>query len=120
VDQVGERGDPILGAHRDQIRRAALELARVLDQHHAVARAGDLGQEGVGEGGLASAGAAGDKDVLPGGNGLAQQDRLAGRYGAGGDVIVEGEDRDRGLPDREGWRRDDGRQQPLEPFPRLG
>jgi hypothetical protein len=44
--------------------RAALQLARVLDQNHAVAGAGDLGQERVGEGGLAGACAAGGEDVL--------------------------------------------------------
>jgi hypothetical protein len=35
-------------------------------------------------------------------------------------IVVEGEDGDRGLADREGGRRDDRRQQPLEPLSRLG
>jgi hypothetical protein len=119
-DKVRQRGDAILGAHRDEVRRTALQFAGVLDQHHAVARAGDLGQERVGERRLARAGAASDEDVLARGDGPTQQRRLTGGHGASVDIIVEGEDGDCGLADGEGRRRDDGRQQPLEPLSRLG
>jgi hypothetical protein len=53
ADEFGERGDAVLGAQRDQVRRAALEFARVLDQHDPTALARDLGEQGVGERGLA-------------------------------------------------------------------
>ena len=36
------------------------------------------------------------------------------------DIVVEREDRDGGLADREGRSRDDGRQQSLEPLSRFG
>ena len=45
---------------------------------------------------------------------------LVGRHDAGRDIVVEREDRDGGLADREGRRRDDGRQQALEPLARFG
>ena len=36
--EVGQRGDAVLGAQRHEVRRRALQLARILDQHHAVGR----------------------------------------------------------------------------------
>ena len=41
-----------------------MQLARILDQHHAVAGLGDLGEQRVDQRGLAGRGAAGDEDVL--------------------------------------------------------
>ena len=42
------------------------------------------------------------------------------RHDAGGDIVVEGEDGDRGFADGEGRRRDDGRQQTLKALAGLG
>ena len=69
----------VLGAQRHEVRRGALQLARVLDQHHAIGGLGDLGEQRVGERGLAGRGAAGDEDVLALGDGLAQHLGLVGR-----------------------------------------
>ena len=44
ADEIGERGRAVLGAQRHQVRRGALQLAGILDQHDAVAGLGDLGQ----------------------------------------------------------------------------
>ena len=38
----------------------------------------------------------------------------------GGDIVLECEDGDSGLTDRESGSRNDRWQQPLEPFPRFG
>ena len=62
--EIGQRGDAVLGAQRHEVRRGALQLARILDQHDAVAGLGDLGEQRVGQRGLAGRGAAGDEDVL--------------------------------------------------------
>ena len=74
----------------------------------------------VGEGGLAGRGAAGDEDVAALGHRAPQHRRLRRRHDAGGDVVVEREDGDRGLADREGRGRHDRRQKSLEPLARLG
>ena len=77
--EIGERGDAVLGAQRHQVRRRALQLARVLDQHDAVAGLGDLGEQRVDERRLAGRRAAGDQDVPALGNGSAQRRRPAAR-----------------------------------------
>jgi hypothetical protein len=61
--EIGEGGDAILGAQRDEIGRRALQFAGVLDQHHTIGGLGDLGEQGIRQGRLAGAGAAGDQDV---------------------------------------------------------
>ena len=96
-----------------------MQLARVLDQHHPIARAGDLGQQSVGQCRLAGPGAASDEDVFARRYGGPQRRGMASCHGANGDIIVEGEDRDGGLTDPEGRRRDNRRQQPLETLSRL-
>ena len=53
-------------------------------------------------------------------HGLPQHVGLAGRHDAGGDIVVEREDRDGRLADREDGRRHHRRQQPLEPLSRFG
>ena len=75
--EIGERGDAVLGAQRHEVRRGALQLARVLDQHDAVVGLGDFGEQRVGERGLAGRGAAGDEDVAALGDGCAQERRPA-------------------------------------------
>ncbi len=57
----------------------ALQLDRVFEQDHAIARGGDLMQQRIGERGLAGAGAAGDEDVLPLAHGIAQKRGLRSR-----------------------------------------
>ena len=69
ADEIGERGGAILGAQRDEVRRCALQFARVLDQHDAVAGLGDFGKQRIDERRLAGRGAAGDEDVLAFGDG---------------------------------------------------
>ena len=120
ADQIGERDDAVLGAQRHEVRRLALQLAGVLDQHDPVGGLGDLGQQRVGERRLAGRGAAGDEDVLAFCDGGAQHRGLAASHDAGGDIVVEREDGDGGLADRKGRRRDHRRQQALEPLSRLG
>ena len=48
---------------RDEVRRLALELAGVLDQHDAIGCLGDFGEQRVDERGLAGRCAARDQDV---------------------------------------------------------
>ena len=69
--EIGQRGDAVLGAQRHEVRRRALQLAGILDQHHAIGGLGDLGEQRVGERGLAGRGAAGDEDVAALGDGRA-------------------------------------------------
>jgi hypothetical protein len=64
TDEVGQRSCAVLGAQRYKVWRGALQLARILDQHHPVAGLGDLGEQRVDQRGLAGRGAAGDEDVL--------------------------------------------------------
>ena len=76
--EIGQRDHAVLGAQRHEIRRGALQLARILDQHDAIGCLGDLGEQRVGERGLAGRGAAGDEDVLARGDGCAQRLGLVG------------------------------------------
>jgi len=64
-DEIGQRRGAVLGAERQEIGRGALQLARVLDQHHAVAGPGDLSEERVDQGGLAGRHTVSDEDALP-------------------------------------------------------
>ena len=105
---------------RDKVRRQALELAGVFDQHDPVGGFRDLGEKSVGEGRLAGRGAARDQDVAALGHRQPQDRGLSGGHDAGGGVVVEREDRDRGFADRERRRRHDRRKKSLEPLSRLG
>jgi hypothetical protein len=71
-----------------------LQLARILDQHDAVAGLGDLGEQRVDQCGLAGRGAAGHEHVLAFAYRDAQQLGLRRRHDAGTDIIVEREDCD--------------------------
>ena len=53
-------------------------------------------------------------------NGLAQRFGLIRRHDSGRHIVAEREHSDGGLADRESRRGHHGRQQPLEPLPRLG
>ncbi len=67
--QVGHRdharrvGADGASAQRDDVRRGALQLARVLDQDHPLVEIAHLGEQRVGERRLARRGAADDEDV---------------------------------------------------------
>ena len=63
ANEIRERGDLILGAQSDQVRRSTLQLARILDEDDAIVCLGDFGKQRVGEGGLAGRCTAGDEDV---------------------------------------------------------
>jgi hypothetical protein len=97
-----------------------LKLARILDQHDAIGGLGDLGQKRIGQRRLAGGRAASDQDVAALRYRPTQDRRLSLGHDSGRDIVVEGKDGDCGFADREGGRRHDGRQQTLEPFPRLG
>ena len=62
--EIGKRGGAVLGAQRHEVLRRALQLAGILDQHHAVAGLGDLGEERIDQGGLPRRSAAGDENVF--------------------------------------------------------
>ena len=117
ADEIGQRGRAVLGAQRHEVGRGALQLARILDQHHAVAGLGDLGEQRVDQRRLAGRGAAGDEDVLPFPDRHAKQLGLRAGHDAGLDIIAEGEDRDGRAANGEARRRHDRRHQALEPLP---
>ena len=108
------------GRRRHEVGRRALQLAGVLDQHHAVAGQRHLGQERVGERGLAGGGAAGDQDVAALDHGDPERFDLGRAHDAGGGVVAEGEHRDGGFADGEGGRDRYGRQQAFEALAGLG
>ena len=118
--EVGQRGDAILGAQCHEIWRLALEFAGILDQHDAIGGLCDLRQQRIGERGLAGRGAAGDEDVATIPDGVPQRFGLRDCHDAGGDIVVEREDGDRRLADREGRRCHHRRQQPLKALSGLG
>ncbi len=63
ADQGSQQNDAGHGAQRHVVRRGALQFPSVFDQQYLLVEAGDHGEQGVGEGGLAGAGAADDQDV---------------------------------------------------------
>ncbi len=94
-----------------------MQLARVLDQHHAVAGLGNLSQQRIDQRGLAGRGAAGDQDVLAGGDRDPQQLGLAAGHGTGRDVVAKREHGDGRAADGEARCGHHGRHQPLESLP---
>lgn len=117
--QIRQGGDTVFGAHGDEVG-CGDRLARVLDDDDAIRGLGDLGEQRIGECGLAGRGAAGDKDVGPGGDRLAQSLGLVRRHDSGGHIVVEREDCDGRFADRESRRRNNWGQQALKALPRLG
>ncbi len=120
ADEIGERGRAILGAKRDEVRRRALQLARILDEHHPVAGLGDFGQQCVDERGLAGRSAAGDEDVLALADRGSEQCRLVAAHDPGRDIIVEREHSDRWATDGETRRHGYRRNEPLKPLTGFG
>ena len=116
ADKVGQRGCALLGPKRDEVRGCALQLAGVLDEDHPVAGLCDLGEDCVDERRLAGRCAAGDQNVLAIADGRLEQRRLRVRHDPGGDIVVEGEHRDRGASNGEAWSRGDRRDEAFEPL----
>ena len=81
---------------------------------------GDLGEKRVDEGRLAGGGAARDQDVVALGTAGARVSAWSGGHDAGGDIVVEREDRDGGVADREAGAATTGGSKSLEPLPVSG
>ena len=81
---------------------------RIFDQHNAIGRFCDFGQERIGQRGLAGRGTARHENVLACSNSVPETFSLSGSQDAGGDIVVEGEDADSRLADGEGWSGDHG------------
>jgi len=90
------------------------EAPRVFDQHDAVGGLGHLGQERVDKRRLAGRRAPRNKNVEALLDGFAKNPGLLGGDNSRGDIVVECEDSDRRLADRERWRRNDRRDQSFE------
>ena len=93
---------------------------RIFDQHNAIGRFCDFGQERIGQRGLAGRGTARHENVLACSNSVPETFSLSGSQDAGGDIVVEGEDADSRLANGEGWSGDHGGQQHLETLACLG
>ena len=96
-----------------------MKFTGVFDQNDPVRGLRDFGEQGVREGCLACGCAARDQDVVALGHGLAKGRGLSGRHDPGGDVVFEGEDRDRRFADRERRGRDDRRKKSFETLSRF-
>jgi hypothetical protein len=118
--QIGERRHAILGAHRDQIGRGALQFARVFNDHDAVRSLGDFCQQRVGQRGFAGRGAARDKDIGARGDVQAQHLGLSTGHDPGVYIVVEREHRDGRLADGKGGAATTGGSRPFEPLAGLG
>ncbi|MCY1453559.1 hypothetical protein D9M71_705620 [compost metagenome] len=118
--QVSHAHHTRLGTQGDVIEGRALQLDRVLEYQHAVTRAGHFGKQGVGQGGLAGAGAAGHEDVLPLTYGDAQVLGLSSAEDAFGDVLSERDDAGGALAQGEGRAGRHRRQHRLETLAGVG
>ncbi len=105
--ELGHADNAGAGAQRHVIACRALQLDGVFENDDAVAGAGDLGEQRVGERRLAGARAAGDQDVESFAHGLPQECRLGRRQNPVGDVVVEPDDPDRALAQGKGRARGD-------------
>ena len=63
ANEIGERGDAVLGAKGHEIWSVALQFTGILDQHDPIGGLCDLRQQCIRERGLAGRGAAGDQNV---------------------------------------------------------
>ena len=117
--QFGHGHHACTGAQRHVVARRALQFHCVFQHQHAVASAGDLGQQRVGERGLAGAGTAGDQDVLALAHRAAQELGLFRTQNAVAHVVGQADHTDGALAQGEGrpWRR--WRQDALEALARL-
>ena len=120
TDQIGKRRHAIFRPHGDKVRRGALQFACVLNDDDAICGLRHLGQQRIGQCGLAGRGAARDKDIGPGGDIQAQHLGLKAGHDSGCHIVVEREDGDGRLADGKGWSSDHRRQQSFEPFAGLG
>jgi hypothetical protein len=120
ADQIGERGDAILGPHRDKVGRGALQLARVLDETTRSVVFATSASSALVSVVLPVRGAAGDEDVGAGATPERSDVGLIGGHDSGADIVVEREHRDGGLADGEGGSRDHRWQKAFEPFSAFG
>ena len=118
--QLGHGHHACARAQRNVVAGRALQLHRVFEHQHAVARRGDFGQQRIGERGLAAAGSPGDQDVLALAHGANEKARLLGGHHSVFDVARQRNDADGALAQREGRPRSCRRQNALEAFARLG
>src|SRR2546425_12459300 len=116
ADQPGQVGH-IACVQLHGVPRLALELARVLEDHDSlrwIAERDDLAHEGVRERGLARRGPSGDENVLAVAHAVEKHLLLRRRHDPSFHVVLEPIDLARALPDHEGRRRGDRRQDSLE------
>ena len=116
ADQIGKRGNAVLGAQRNKVGSLALKFAGILYQHHPIGGLCDFGQQRIGECGLSGRGATGHQDIAAIGNGRTECLGLRRAHDAGGDVVIEGKNSDRRFAYREGRRCHDRREQALKPL----
>ena len=114
--QIGQRHCAGPRPQRHAIPRGALQFARVFNQDDPLVACRHFGQQRIGQGGLAGAGATADQDVAPVGHGAAQHVGLQRPHDAVADIVIERVDACRGLADGEARRQRDGRQDALEAF----
>ncbi len=103
----------VAGAQEDDVFSIDLQLACVLDHHDAVfaVKPGHGVEDGVGQGGLACAGAAADQNIQPAGDRLFERLALGVRHNALGNIVIQGKDQRRLLPQRKARTLDQGRNQ---------
>ena len=113
-EQVVHGGHTFLCPEKDGIRSGALQLQGVLDDHDPVVGGGDLVENSIDQGGLAGAGTSGNQDILFGVDRLQDGSLLAFRHDPLAHVVIERENQERLLPDREDGRLDNGGKYTLE------
>ncbi|KEH08428.1 hypothetical protein GY14_20275 [Delftia tsuruhatensis] len=118
--QFGHGHDAGARAQRHMVAGRALQLDGVFEHQYAVARGGDLGQQRIGERGLAAARGSCDQDVLALAHGANEKARLLGGHHSVLDVARQRDDADGALAQREGRPRRSGRQDALEAFAGFG
>ena len=118
ADEVGHCHRAGSGAKRDGVGRGRLQLARVLDQDHALVEMRHLGEQRIGERRLARARTARDEDVAAFDDRQRQKTGRVGRHDAVIHIIEQRVDAGRGLADRKAGRERHGRQHAFEPLAR--
>jgi hypothetical protein len=93
---------PCARAQRNVVAGRALQLHRVFEHQHAVARGGNLGQQRIGERGLAATGGARDQDVLALAHGANEKARVGAGHHSVDDVPLQQDHADGALAQREG------------------
>ncbi len=107
----------VAGAQEHDVFSIDLQFARVFDHHDAVfaVKPGHGVEDGVSQGGLARAGAAAHQHVQPASDRLFECLALGVRHDALDDIVIQGKDQRRLLPQCKARTLDQGRNQRLEP-----